>query len=190
VPSTTAPISLVTPSLEYIASYRSAQLRGWDWDDEAREHDDDRELIAALTKQEPGTFITLADGSQVPRIPGFKKWIWDGEFSGSIGLRWQPGTTALPPHCLGHIGYAVVPWKQKRGYATQALRLIIEEARILHMEYVELTTDKDNLASIKVIESNGGRFVEEFIKPPSSGSKSGCRFRIYFSDLPMSHATN
>jgi len=41
--------------------------------------------------------------------------MWDDEFAGSIGFRWQPGTSALPPHCLGHIGYAVVPWKQGRG---------------------------------------------------------------------------
>jgi predicted acetyltransferase len=41
--------------------------------------------------------------------------MWDGEFCGSIGLRWLPGTEELPPHCLGHIGYAVVPWKRRLG---------------------------------------------------------------------------
>jgi len=35
--------------------------------------------------------------------------MWDGEFCGQIAFRWQPGTEALPPHCLGHVGYSVVP---------------------------------------------------------------------------------
>src|SRR2546430_6881442 len=34
---------------------------------------------------------TLPDGSVVPRLPGYRKWIWDGEFCGVIGFRWQPG---------------------------------------------------------------------------------------------------
>ena len=57
--------------------------------------------------------VTLPDGSQVPRLPGYRRWMWDGEFCGSIGFRWQPGTSALPPYVLGHIGYSVVPWKQR-----------------------------------------------------------------------------
>jgi predicted acetyltransferase len=40
--------------------------------------------------------------------------MWDGDFAGAINLRWQPGTAELPPHCLGHIGYGVVPWKRGR----------------------------------------------------------------------------
>ena len=190
MPSASTSLSLVTPSLEKLPSYRRAQERGWDWDDEAQEFSDDREFIRALTDPRPGTLITLPDGSQVPRIPGYKKWIWDGEFSGSIGIRWQPGTTELPPHCLGHIGYAVVPWKQGMGYATGALFLMVQEARSLQMEYVELTTDRDNHASIKVIEKNGGRFIEEFIKPQSSGAKPGCRFRIYYPYLPATQVAN
>ena len=28
----------------------------------------------------------------MPRLPSYRLWMWDGEFAGSISLRWQPGT--------------------------------------------------------------------------------------------------
>jgi predicted acetyltransferase len=89
--------------------------------------------------------------------------MWDGTFCGSISLRWQDGTDALPPHVLGHIGYAVVPWKQGRGYASEALRLVLVEATRIGIRRLEITTDPDNIASQRVIEKNGGRYVESFV---------------------------
>ncbi len=138
-------------------------------------------LASMEDREAKGPPITLPDGSAAKRLPGFRRWLWDGEFCGSIGLRWQPGTTALPPHCLGHIGYAVVPWKQHRGYAKSALRLILPEAKAVGLPYVEITADPDNIASQRVIEANGGIFVEHFIKPQPFGCKPGLRFRIMFT---------
>src|SRR5207342_659181 len=97
-------------------------------------------LASLVDREAKGAPITMPDGSQVPRLPGFRRWMWDGEFCGSIGLRWQPGTTELPPHCLGHIGYAVVPWKRGRGYATRALRELLPQAKREGLRYVEITT--------------------------------------------------
>jgi predicted acetyltransferase len=125
-----------------------------------------------------GNPIPMPDGTFAKRLPGFRRWIWDGEFAGSIGMRWQPGTTDLPPHCLGHIGYSVVPWKQRRGYATLALRLILDEARDVGLPFVEVTTDPANIASQKVILAAGGILHEAFTKPPQFGSKPGLRYRI------------
>jgi predicted acetyltransferase len=104
--------------------------------------------------------------------------MWDGEFCGSIGLRWQPGTTALPPHCLGHIGYAVVPWKQGKGYATLALRRMLPHAKAEGLPGVGITTDPDNPAPQRVIEANSGVLVEHFVRPAQFGSAPGLRFRI------------
>jgi predicted acetyltransferase len=122
--------------------------------------------------------VTLPDGSVVPRLPGFRRWLWDGGFSGSIGFRWQPGTSALPPHVLGHIGFAVVPWKRRRGYATRALGLLLHEAGDKGLTFVELTTDLDNIASQRVTQANGGQLVERFKKPAAYGGTEACRFRI------------
>jgi predicted acetyltransferase len=185
-------MQLVRPEFEYLASYVGALERGWSPDNErgveaareelARIHADAAAFLSSLEDREAnGLPITLPDGSAAKRLPGFRRWIWDGEFCGSIGLRWQPGSTALPPYCLGHIGYAVVPWKQRRGYATSALRLMLSEARAIGLPYVEITTDPDNIASQRVIEANGGILVEHFIKPQQFGCKPGLRFRITFT---------
>jgi len=108
--------------------------------------------------------------------------MWDGEFCGSIGFRWQPGTEALPPYCLGHIGYAVVPWKQGRGYATSALRQLLQEIRGEGLRYVEITTSPDNLRSRRVIETNGGVLVEEFLTSEALGAKPELRYRVVIKD--------
>jgi predicted acetyltransferase len=84
----------------------------------------------------------------------------------------------LPPHILGHIGYAVVPWKQRMGYATEALRLLLPDAKAEGLAYVEITVDPQNRASRRVIESNGGIFMEEFIRPAAYGSTLAMRYRI------------
>ena len=183
---------LVRPGPEHLASYVAALERGWSPDNErgveaAREElsriqADAAAFLASMEDREAkGPPITLPDGSAAKRLPGFRRWLWDGEFCGSIGLRWQPGTAELPPHCLGHVGYAIVPWKQRLGYATSALRLILPEARAVGLPYVEITTDPDNIASQRVIEANGGVLVEHFIKPQQFGCKPGLRFRIAFT---------
>lgn len=182
-------MQLVRPGPEHLASYIAALERGWSADNErgvdaaleelSRIHTDAAVFLASMEDREAkGPPINLPDGSAAKRLPGFRRWLWDGDFCGSIGLRWQPGTTALPPHCLGHIGYAVVPWKQRRGYAKSALRILLPEAKAVGLPYVEITTDPDNVASRRVIEANGGILVEHFIKPQQFGCKPALRFRV------------
>ncbi len=182
-------MQLVRPDTIHLASYVTALERGWSADNirgaaAAREElariaeNPDAFLASTEDRDGKGDPIKLPDGSTVQRIPGFRRWMWADEFCGSIGFRWQPGTTALPPHCLGHIGYAVVPWKQNLGYATRALGAILPEARAVGLPFVELTTDPDNIISQRVIEANGGVLVEEFMKPAQFGGKPGLRYRI------------
>jgi predicted acetyltransferase len=120
-------MQLVRPGPEHLSGYVAALECGWSHDNErgveaareelARIKADAPAFLASMEDREAkGPPIILPDGSTAKRLPSFRRWLWDGEFCGSIGLRWQPGTTALPPYCLGHIGYAVVPWKQRLGY--------------------------------------------------------------------------
>jgi predicted acetyltransferase len=85
---------------------------------------------------------------------------------------------ALPPHWLGHIGYAVVPWKRRRGYATRALRDMLADARSEGLRYVEITTAPANVASRRVIEANGGVLVEAFVTPEALGGMLELRNRV------------
>jgi predicted acetyltransferase len=180
---------LVWPSREYLPGYVAALQRGWSPDnirgqaaaDEELERisaDADAFLASLVDKEAAGDPITLPDGRTVQRLPGYRRWLWDGDFCGSIGLRWQRGTEALPPYCLGHIGYAVVPWKQGRGYATRALGQVLREAEAEGLRYVEITTVPDNIPSRRVIEANGGVLLEEFVTPAALGGRPTLRYRV------------
>lgn len=114
--------------------------------------------------------------------------MWDGEFCGSIAFRWQPGASALPSHVLGHIGYSVVPWKRGKGYAASALHQILVDAAAECLDYVELTTDVDNVASQRVIESNGGQLIEKFQRDEAYGGTDALRYRIVLAGSRPSSA--
>jgi RimJ/RimL family protein N-acetyltransferase len=126
------------------------------------------EMAAAAARARQG--IVAAFGAPPPVAPG--------QFAGVIGLRWQPGTAELPPHVLGHCGYAVVPWLRRRGLATLALGAMLAEAAALGLPWIELTCDADNLASRRVIERCGGRLIGTFDKPAALGGAASLRFRI------------
>ena len=183
------PMKLVWPAPQYLPSYVHALEQGWSPDNlrpetaldelERIARDPERFLAEQVDLEAKGPPVVLPDGSTVARLPGYKRWMWDGEFCGTIGFRWQPGTTELPPHCLGHVGYSVVPWKRQRGYATRAVQMLLPELRREGLAYVELTTDATNLPSQKVIEANGGRVVERFNKLAAYGGAESLRYRIY-----------
>jgi len=182
-------IELRKPTLVELPSYADALRRDWSpdtvrgkatADDHLRRIEADADaFVASLHDPDAkGPPFAAPDGTLIPRLPGFNRWLWDGAFAGSINFRWQRGTSALPPHILGHIGYAVVPWKQGRGYATEALKRLLPDCRAQGLTYVELTTDPDNIPSQKVITSNGGILVERFTKVAAYGGKEALRWRI------------
>ena len=187
--SAAAALELVRPSAEHLPGYIAALQRGWSADNlrgaaaaaEELAHiaADPVEFLANMVDREArGGPVTLPDGSQVARLPSLRYWLWDGEFCGSIGLRWPADKGAMSAHVLGHIGYAVVAWKRRRGYATRALALLLSEARAEGLARVEITTDPANIASQRVITANGGVLVERFNRPAAYGGTPGLRYRI------------
>jgi predicted acetyltransferase len=181
--------ALLLPAPPQLPAYVDALQRGWSPDnvrpaEAAAEHlaaiaADPAGFLAALDDvAADGPPIALPDGSTVERLPSTTRWIWDDGFVGAMGFRWQRGSTALPPHVLGHIGFAVVPWRRGQCHATRALALMLPLARALGMDHVTLTTNPDNVASQKAIAANGGALVVMFAKDPAYGGGTALRYRI------------
>ncbi|WP_374571439.1 GNAT family N-acetyltransferase [Phenylobacterium sp.] len=182
-------VQIIRPGREHLAGYVAALERGWSADN-VRGLLATREELAAIAEDADGFLSRLddpqakggplkaPDGTLMERLPGYRRWIWDGDFAGSVGFRWSKDGGPLPAHVLGHIGYAVPPWMAGRGYASFALGEVLKDARARGLAFVELTTDPDNAASQRVIEKNGGRMVERFVKPAVYGGGESLRWRI------------
>ncbi len=164
-------VGFAVPQLPMLASYADALRQGWspnNLNDVSGEHlaaigADPQAFLATLADDQSPRTRVLADGRVVPLLPMRVRWIWDGTFCGVIGLRWQPGSERLPEYVLGHIGYAVVPWKRGHGLAKKALRHMLSEAREVGLAHIDITTDRDNVASQRVVLANGGRHIEDFV---------------------------
>lgn len=121
--------------------------------------------------------VTLPDGSQVARLPGITRWIWDGEFCGSINPRWQTGTRHCRLTCWVTSGFR---WCRGNGGSAMRRRRwhCCCPRRAQGLDQVDLTTAPDNIASQKAILAYGGRLTERFRKEAAYGGDEGLRYRI------------
>ncbi len=63
----------------------------------------------------------------------------------------------------GHIGDGIRPTERRKGYATEMIRLALEECRKLGIDRVLMTCDRDNIGSARSIVKNGGVLENEFV---------------------------
>ncbi|WP_049731768.1 GNAT family N-acetyltransferase [Rhizobium ecuadorense] len=176
-------VVLLGPDLENLSGFEAALAAGWSPD--PRRAGDQAYIFGELQRlrQDRSGFLDglVSDGE---RHTGLKPpplitrlfWIWDREFCGSISLRFQAGTEELPPAVSGHVGYSVVPWKQRKGYATTALKLLLIIAAKEGLDRLVILCNEDNHASRRVIESNGGEF---FRRGPHPSDRPG-QIKLYF----------
>lgn len=93
-------------------------------------------------------------------------------------LRLRPRLTRPFERHNGHIGYNVRPRERGKGYATRMLALAIEKARELGVERLMLTVERENPASVRVIEKNGG-----ILEHTGVVQESGERVAVYWIAL-------
>ncbi len=82
-----------------------------------------------------------------------------GRFVGAANIRHRLNDTLL--RTGGHIGDGVRPSERGKGYGTEIVRLALEKCREMGIMQVLMTCDKDNIASARTIQKNGGVLENE-----------------------------
>lgn len=100
----------------------------------------------------------LAEGSVAETV----YWLVENNnFIGRVSIR-----HALNPKLTrigGHIGYSIREDKRKKGYGSLILKLALPKAKELGIDLALLTCNKDNFASRRIIEKNGGILEDEIL---------------------------
>jgi predicted acetyltransferase len=183
-------MALVWPARTYLASYAAALERGWS-PDNIRGAAAAREQLAKIAVDPDAFVASLVDReakgirSRSMTARTCRDCLATRSGSGTASSAAASRTLAArhPPYCLGHVGYSVVPWKRRRGYATAALREILPDLAAEGLRYVEVTTDPDNIPSRRGDRANGGVLVETFTRLAALGGTPGQRYRINVGTL-------
>lgn len=101
---------------------------------------------------------TVAEGL-VPASTYLAIRIQDNRLVGMIEIRHELNQYLLQHG--GHIGYSVRKSEQRKGYATEMLRLALVESKALGLSKVLITCDKNNIASSKTMLNNGAVLENE-----------------------------
>jgi len=174
---------LVRPAIQHMESFVGALREGYSRDTLRAETP---ETIAAIAEDpawflrlqlDPPTTVVLPDGSTGDRVPETILWYVEGdEFLGSVHLRHR--LNEVLAQWGGHVGYAVRPLAQGRGYASAMLAGMLDHVRQRgDLERVMLTVNAKNPASIRVIEKNGGILADTIPHPWVPGDE-GRRYWI------------
>lgn len=84
----------------------------------------------------------------------------DNRIVGIVDLRYQLNDFLKD---FGNCGYSVRPSERRKGYASEMLRQICSIAGKHGLDRLQLSVEKDNIASIKTIEKNGGKYCRSFL---------------------------
>ncbi len=84
----------------------------------------------------------------------------DGKIVGFCCLRHRLEYDDDDPPFASHIGYSVRPEERGKGYAKEALRLLLREAKKTGLDTVRVICRDLNEGSRRTILANGGRYVD------------------------------
>ena len=112
------------------------------------------------------------------RVPSSFYFLMDeGRIIGSISVRHNLNNEFLKKYG-GHIGYNIRPSERGKGFGTKMLYMALFKCDELGLEDIMVTCKKDNIASCKVTENNGGVLFDEVFIPEEDSI-----FKIYWINV-------
>ncbi len=154
-------MKLILPNYKYRKQYEeliSSALKNKDISEMGnayRENESFHHLLKRLKDRREGKNISNRD---VPATVYFI--VEQDKLVGTIDLRHTLNEDYYSR--LGHIAYYIKAEERNKGYATKALSLALKKYQKHKVHNILITCLKDNVASRKVIENNGGVLEKEF----------------------------
>lgn len=153
---------LVEPSVGLESAYRSLHQEFLEADEEIflgwREAE---ESFAQFV----GRLLDHAQGVALPGgwVPASRYWFLadKNRILGEVDIRLRL-TPELEDYG-GHIGYWIRPSERGKGHGTRMLAQALNKARALGLSRVLITCDPRNLASVRIIEHNGGVLASQSV---------------------------
>lgn len=108
------------------------------------------------------TELDVKEGDDCGLVPDSTFFALDVErdiFVGAVNIRHRLNEALLKNG--GHIGDGIRPSERRKGYATEMIRLALDECRKLGIKRVLMVCNKDNIGSAKSIINNGGILENE-----------------------------
>ncbi len=163
---------LVTPSTKYIFSYREALY----------EYFSESSHTSNITQ----ALFNLQD--EIKRLRDLDKpdthsravkqsvlWlVFNQKYIGTIIIRHQASGRA--PEIASHFYYEIRPSERGRGYGTTMLEMGIATAYRLGIEHPIVACDERNMASLSIIRTNGGLFLDRHVIKDLNGDCTMLRF--------------
>ncbi|MEK7545304.1 MAG: GNAT family N-acetyltransferase [Patescibacteria group bacterium] len=147
-------MQLISPTKKYEQSWREALLEletegtGGFWN--IPEKPADIEEYIERTRNH-------SKGINIPDYwaPATTYWLIDeGRFVGHVNIRHSLNEKLEKKG--GHVGYTIRSSARRNGYGMKILELALLKAREIGLKKVLVTCDDKNIASIKIVEKNGG----------------------------------
>ncbi|MBP6881287.1 MAG: GNAT family N-acetyltransferase [Candidatus Pacebacteria bacterium] len=170
-------LRLVLPTIKYIKDierahyeqYMHKEITKEVWDEIKSGLKNPHSFIKAIRDKSKGK--GLAPG----QLPLTRYWLIDNnEYIGTLRLSGK--ISQKMRYREGHLGYQIRPSKRKQGYGTKILNLGLLKARNVGLKKVYINCSKDNIASQKIIERNGGRLLR--LMEQENGTQSSLHYVI------------
>ena len=150
-------LSLKNEALNYRQEhfdYEEYVINGSELFDKIQSYEEWLEKVTANSKSE------TVDPNWVLTDTFFVIRLSDSKIVGIVDLRYQLNDFLKD---FGNCGYSVRPTERRKGYATEILKQICTLAKSQGLESLQLSVEKNNTASIKTIEKNGGTYLRSFV---------------------------